>query len=416
MAYPFPKIEVDENSIPTRPKYEVADIFRLYGKEYRETHSLTPKQHSVMYDIAHCRSSGFGYHVDICDNCGKVEVEHNSCRNRHCPKCQGISRKKWVKARLKELLPVPYYHTVFTLPHKFFPLSLYNKELIYDLLFDSASETLLSFGEDKQWLGGKLGFYGILHSWGQTLWHHIHTHFIVPGGVLAEEGTWVEAEHGRKFLFPVQALSKVFMGKFIEGFKEAHCEGKINFPKGMEHLSQESYFEKWVDSLVSKKWVVYCKSPLSCAEDVVKYIGRYTHRVAISNYRIKSIADGEIRFSYKDYKDKENLWKEMQLKAEEFIQRFLWHVLPTGFHKIRHFGFLANGKKDKAIKQIRDILSFGDGELDVLTATEDECHEGYVCKVCRSGILVPVMIVQGVGDIIVRNFSLLIKLPGFNTT
>ena len=416
MAYPFSKTDSNSHhsASSTGPEYEVADIFRLYEKKYQETHSLTRKQRFVMYDIEHCRTSGFGYHVDICDNCGKVEVGHNSCRNRHCPKCQGINRRKWVKARLEELLPVPYYHSVFTLPHAFFPLSLYNKELIYNLLFDSASETLLSFGEDEQWLGGKLGFYGILHSWGQTLWHHVHTHFIVPGGALAKDGTWIQAKNKGKFLFPVKALSKVFTGKFIQGFKKAYYDGKITLPESMEHLSQESEFEKWVDRLVSKKWVVYCKSPLSCAEDVVKYIGRYTHRVAISNYRIKSIANGEIRFSYKDYKDKETVWKEMPLRASEFIKRFLWHVLPSGFHKIRHFGFLANGKKDAAIKSIRGLLSSRAEE--VLTSTEDEGHVGYICKVCRSGILVPVMVVLQFGGIIVRKGPLIDKLPAFYVT
>ncbi len=414
MAYPFSKTGKTASALPSRPKWEVADIFRLYGEQYLATHSVPTKQRAVMYDVEHCRKNGFGYHADICENCGEVDIGHNSCRNRHCPKCQGINQRKWVKARIKELLPVPYYHMVFTLPHRLFPVSLYNKALIYELLFSSASETILAFGKDPKRLDGEMGFYGLLHSWGQNLWHHIHTHFIVPGGALKADGTWNEAEYKGKFLFPYLALSEVFTGKFIEGLKQAYYDGKLTIPDDVEYLKDELEFDNWVNRLVSKKWVVYCKSPLKSAEDVVKYIGRYTHRVAISNYRLISIDNGEICFSYKDYKDKEVLWKEMTLEAPKFIQRFLWHVLPTGFHKIRHFGFLANGKKKAKLEHIRNLFA-SKGVDDAPASTDDESQEGFICKVCKKGILIPVYIVDRFGNYIVRNFSLLKFMPGFNT-
>ena len=323
---------------------EVADIFRRYGNEYRQKHSTTPRQRKVMRDIKRCRTSALGFHADKCKECGEIDISYNSCRNRHCPKCQGTARRRWVRNRIEELLPVNYYHVVFTLPHRLFPVSLYNQALIYELLFKSASATLIEFGRDKRWLGGQVGFWGILHSWGQRLWQHIHAHFVIAGGALGEDGRWIEPRYGGKFLFPVRALSKVFRGKFIEGIKKAYYEGKLTIPDQAGELNREEEFENWVNGLVSKDWVVYCKPPFGNAQEVVNYIGRYTHRVAISNRRILSIEGGEVRFSYKDYRKDRIAWREMTLKAEEFIRRFLWHILPEGFHKIRHYGFLANGR------------------------------------------------------------------------
>lgn len=414
MTRPCPSKNKDSPSPSSKqPGHEVADIFRLYGDDYRATHSLTQKQRSVIYDIIHCRTNAFGYHIDICNECGYIEHSYNSCRNRHCPTCQGISQRKWVKARLKDLLPVPYYHVVFTLPHNLFPLSLYNKELIYELLFDCASETLLAFGDDPRWLGAEIGFYGILHSWGQTLWHHIHSHFILPAGGLTKDGQWVEPRYRATFLFPVHALSEVFRGKFIEGLKKAYDRSDMVVPDALKHLAQAHEFEAWVDELVSQDWVVYCKSPFGGPEEVVRYLGKYTHRVAISNQRLISIDNGQIRFKYKDYKDKKLIWKDMSLNANDFIQRFLWHVLPDGFHKIRHYGFLANGKCKAKVAQIRGLL-----RAKVTNTTEESSKDkiGVTCPVCKKGRLIPSLIVDRFGNMMFKALSFFSTGYSFNTS
>jgi hypothetical protein len=387
-----------------KQQHEVADVFRLYGQAYREKNQLSEKQQRVMYNIEHCRTTAFGYHVDVCEACGHRDPFPNSCRDRHCPKCQGISQRKWVNMREEDILPVPYYHVVFTLPHHLFPLSLYNKALIYDLLFQGASETLIAFGNDPKWLGGELGFFGVLHTWGQSLWHHVHAHFIVPGGALGKDGTWIYPKYKGRFLFPVAALSKVFRGKFIEGLKRAYYDGAMSIPDDLMHLGQDGEFEKWVDELAGRNWVVYCKPPFGSAEQVVQYVGRYTHRVAISNRRLVSIDGGEVRFRYKEYKQSRLTWKEMTLEAEEFIQRFLWHILPAGFHKIRHYGFLANGRSKTKLARIREVLE---------NKPESEEHhpsgetDGVLCPICRIGRLVPAFIIDRLGQTIIKNLSLL---------
>jgi hypothetical protein len=401
------------NASQSRPRYEVADIFRRYGKEYQATHSLTRRQRAVMFDIAHCRTSTFGYHVDRCEQCGYTEGAYNSCRNRHCPTCQGISQRRWVKARLEDLLPVPYYHVVFTLPHSLFPLSLYNKELVYELLLDSASETLLYFGRDPRWLGGEIGFYGVLHTWGQTLWHHIHSHFIVPGGGLTKDGQWVEPRYRGAFLFPIHALSEVFRGKFIEALKKAYDHSDMVVPEELNHLAHAHEFEAWVDELVSQDWVVYCKPPVGGPEQVVRYLGSYTHRVAISNHRLISIDHGQIRFRYKDYKDKRLIWKDMSLPVNDFIQRFLWHVLPGGFHKIRHYGFLANGKAKAKVAQIRGLL-----RAKISTRSEESSKHtiGVPCPVCKRGKLIPSLIIDRFGTMVFKALSSFRAGYSFNTS
>lgn len=373
--------------INERGGYEVADIFRLYGEEYRANNGMTKKQHEVMTAVANCRSSWYGYHEDICNKCGHVERDFNSCRDRHCPKCQGISRRKWVNARLSAILPVPYYHVVFTLPHLLHSLIQYNKKLIYDLLYSSAAETLLTFGRDPKWLGGEIGFYGVLHTWGQTMWQHLHVHFIVPGGALTKDGRWVEPRYRSKFLFPVHALSKVFRGKFIEGLKTAYSQGDLSCPVQGEYLANGKEFERWLDRLVSRNWVVYCKPPFGDAAEVVRYIGRYTHRVAISNSRIIDIQDGQVQFKYKDYTENRIAWKTMQLNAQEFIRRFLWHVLPAGFHKVRHYGFLANGRCKSSISLIKNLLQCTAGKNIGVDDWRMDCPQ------CGIGKLFPHMII-----------------------
>jgi len=371
--------------------YEVADIFRLYGQDYLSKNKLTRRQYAVMSAVQNCRTASYGYHVDQCSACGHIEQAFNSCRDRHCPKCQGISRKKWIDARLKDILPVPYYHAVFTLPHFLNNVISYNKRVIYELLLSSSSETLLTFGRDTKWLGGEIGFYGILHTWGQTLWPHVHVHYVVAGGALSDGGRWIKPEHDDKFLFPVHALSKVFRGKFIQGLKAAFACDRLKLPQRLSHLSAEDRFEHWIDQLVSRNWVVYCKRPFADAASVVRYIGRYTHRVAISNNRIIDVKNNDIRFLYKDYKASRVTWRQIALKSDEFIRRFIWHVLPNRFHKIRHYGFLANGRCRSKLKQIREILS--SKAQDQFTPDESVA----MCPNCGKGELSPVMILRRIG-------------------
>ena len=233
-----------EQSSQEQPKYEVADIFNLYGEEYRRNNKLTTDQLNVMYAIEHCRTAEYGFHADVCDNCGHIEKAYNSCRNRHCPKCQGIAKRKWVEARINELLPVAHHHATFTLPNQISVLSLHNQKLIYDLLFDAASQTLLFFGDDPKWLGAKIGFYGILHTWSQTLWPHVHLHFIVTAGGLTDNGEWVEPKYKGKFLFPVPALSKVFRGKFIEVLKKAYYAGELVLPDNLKIKGDDKFEQK----------------------------------------------------------------------------------------------------------------------------------------------------------------------------
>jgi Putative transposase/Transposase zinc-binding domain len=391
-------------------KYEVADIFNFYGDEYRQNHKLTTDQLNVMYAICHCRTAEYGFHADVCDNCGHIETAYNSCRNRHCPKCQGIAKRKWVKARLDELLPVAYHHATFTLPNALSVLSLYNQKLIYDLLFNAASQTLLVFGDDPEWLGAKTGFYGILHTWSQTLWPHVHLHFIVPAGGLTDDGKWIEPKYKGKFLFPVPALSKVFRGKFIEGLKKAYYAGELVLPDNL-NIKDDDEFEQWIDLLVSKNWVVNSKPPFSGPEEVVRYIGRYTHRIAISNHRILSIADGQICFSYKDNKekDKTKIWKEMTLPADQFIKGFLWHVLPKRYHRIRHYGFLNNGEKHANLETIREFFKTQESvEAFAEVITTDDA-DGITCPKCEKGRLRPFLVTDRYNQILKFDISVFLK-------
>ena len=398
-----------ETEFDGRKRFEVADIIRMYGEKYRGEHTLTHKQELVMAAIEHCRSSALGYHVDACGNCGHIESSYNSCRDRHCPKCQGIARRKWIESRLKDLLPVPYYHAVFTLPDSIFPMCLFNQGLIYNLLFDSASETLLTFGWDEKWLGGQTGFFGVLHTWGQTMWLHPHVHFIVAGGGINDEGKWISGKYREKFLFPVRALSRVFRGKFIEGLKEAYCRGELRFPGELAGLESTWSFGGWIEDLRSHEWVVFTRPPFGSPEEVLNYVGRYTHRVAISNHRILAIDKDQVVFSYKDYADKNKI-KQMTLNAEEFIRRFLWHVLPSGFHKIRHYGFLANGMKAKLRGILKALNSGQETPVDSTEQVAAEYSGGIICPVCRRERLCPIAIVTRSGELVVRNTAWFVAL------
>ena len=403
------------------PQYEVADIFRAYGAKYRAGHALSPQQGRVMFDIERCRTEEFGTHWDVCDMCGHSEKAYCSCHNRHCPKCHGVAARIWLAQRLKDLLPVPYYHMVFTLPdEQLHPLYLYNQEVIYNLLFESAAQTLLMFGRDPRWLGARMGFFGVLHTWGQTLWLHPHVHFVVQGGGINEDGEWVRATHQSTFLFPVKALSKRFRKLFTEGLAEAYEAGRLVLPPDWKYLERPKAFNKWLKILGQKEFVVFSKAPLGGAEGVLRYVGRYTHRVAISNQRILSIGEGQIRFTYKDYKEREEHgayeWKEMTLSAEEFIRRFLNHILPKGFHKIRHYGFLGNGKK-ALLDQIRWYLFLEEGIAANFGEEQDaQFSDGILCPVCRIGRLLPVVVNHRSGTIVIRNESYLRMQELWNTS
>jgi predicted Zn-ribbon and HTH transcriptional regulator len=339
----------------TKPHYEVADIFRAYGPQYRQTVSLPPSHRKVMHAIETCRTAELGGHVERCDACGFERNAYNSCRNRHCPKCQALAKAQWLQERQAEVLPVEYFHVVFSLPHELNPLTLSNKKVLLDLLFQVVGATLQEFGADPQHgLGGRIGFTAVLHTWDQRLLDHFHLHCLVPGGALSFDGRrFVRAKRG--YLFPVKALSRVFRGKFLEGLKKRYAQRQIVFPKGLNALGTEEGFARLVDQLWQKEWVVYSKAPFDGPEKVLEYLGRYTHRVAISNHRLVNVAEGMVTFRYRDRRDHDQV-KETTISAQEFIRRFLLHVVPDSYKRIRHFGFLANGCKKRDLTRCRELL------------------------------------------------------------
>jgi hypothetical protein len=336
----------------TARKWEVADIFREFGESYRNNNPLPLTQLKVMRAIEVCRTSYLGGHIEKCDTCGHEQQAYNSCRNRHCPKCQTLKKAEWVEDRKAELLPVSYFHNVFTLPHELNPIALCNRAVIYSMLFKAASGTLLKFGNNN--LGGTLGFTAILHTWDQKLMDHFHLHCVIPGGVLSLDKTkWIPT--AENYLFNVEALSTVFRGKFIDYLKKARKKSELMFPGDTAKYATAEGFSDLIKSLWSKNWVVYSKKPFAGPEQVLDYIGRYTHRIAISNNRIVDVKDGEVTFTYRDRKDNDTI-KTKTLEAKEFIRRFLLHVLPNGFMKIRHFGFLSNRRKKENVKCCRELL------------------------------------------------------------
>jgi hypothetical protein len=323
----------------------VADVFRLHGEAFRHTHRLPSAHLKVMRAIEACRSPALGGHVETCDACGFTRNAYNSCRNRHCPKCQALAKAQWLAARQAELLPVTYFHTVFTLPHELNALALCNKRQVFNILFGSVSEALLTFAENK--LGGTLGFTAILHTWDQKLNTHIHLHCAIPAGALSFDGqSWIPSPPA--FLFPVKALGSLFRGKFLAHLKAAHAKGKIV-------ASDPAAFGRLIDSLYTKDWVVYSKPAFAGPQIVLDYFGRYTHRIAITNHRILEVSAGQVTFTYRDRRDG-NRNKIMTLDADEFIRRFLLHTVPGSFHRIRHFGFLANRAKQKDLARCRQLL------------------------------------------------------------
>jgi hypothetical protein len=326
---------------------ELQDIFTQYSQIYKSEHKLPPNLHKAIYCIESCRTSAMGGHVDECDECGYTKISYNSCRNRHCPKCQTLSKERWIEDRKQDLLPVQYFHVVFTIPDTLNPVAWQNQKIVYAILFKSVSETLLELASDKKYIGAQIGFTSILHTWGQNLMHHPHIHCIVPGGGLAESNTWINSR--KKFFIPVKVLSRKFKGKFLYYLKKAFYDKTLKFNGLIENLTFEQDFQSFINTLYSPDWIVYCKAPFKGPEHVVEYLGRYTHRVAIANNRIINADNGCVTFKWRDYKDG-NKEKLMTLDAMEFIRRFLLHVLPNRFVKIRHYGILGNRNRKAKLR------------------------------------------------------------------
>jgi len=337
------------------PRVELADIVRAYGAAYEHTHALSRAQRRALRAIARCRTPALGGHRAVCDACGAERLTYNSCRNRHCPKCQRVATERWLTARRRELLPIEYFHVVFTLPHDLNPLAQSHPHLVYRLLFQAASSTLLRFGRDPRHLGGTLGVTAVLHTWGQNLSQHIHVHCIVTGGALAPDGRrWLPAHPG--FLFPVRALAQVFRGTYLDALQQAFGRGELHLTGSLAPLTAPAAFAAWLAALRREAWVVYCKPPFAGPDHVLAYLGRYTHRVAISNHRLVDVADDRVRFRWRDYADGHRM-KVMDLDAEEFLRRFLLHIVPDGFVRIRHFGLLANRRRTAHLIQCRTLLA-----------------------------------------------------------
>ncbi len=321
-----------------RPALEVADIIRALGAQFRQKYSTSRQQRRALGAIEHCRTATLGAHRERCDQCGEEVIAYNSCRNRHCPKCQGSAQTAWVDKQQADLLPVPYFHLVFTLPEELAPLALQNQRVIYDLLFHTAWDTLRTIAADPQHLGAQVAMVAVLHTWGQTLTHHPHLHCVVPGGGLSPDGArWIAS--GKKFFLPVKVLSRLFRRLFLTALQNAFEQGQLSFHGQLAELGQEPRFGALLAELRRKQWVVYAKRPFGGPAQVLNYLGRYTHRVARSLHRLLKLEDGQVTFRWKDYRDGRQ--KLLTLGAEEFLRRFLLHILPDLFMRIRHYGLLS---------------------------------------------------------------------------
>jgi len=338
-----------------RPSLEVVDIFHLHGEEYKNHYPLSPEQRKAMTDITRCRTARLGGHVDTCDqDCGFTRISYNSCRNRHCPKCQNLNQAKWLQKRKERLLPIPYFHMVITLPHDLNPLILQNKEVLYNLLFQTASQALQKLARGYPRLQAQLGFTAVLHTWDQDLLFHPHLHLVVTGGGLDPSAQhWVPAKNS--FLVPVKALSQIARGKFLDALRETFHQGKLFFRGNAEELKEESAFNRFLKKLRRQKWVVYAKKPFDGAQHVYAYLSRYTHRVAISNHRLVNCQNGQVIFKARNNQSPENP-RQVTLPAQEFIRRFLLHVLPSGFVKIRHYGLLSPANAKTKLETARTLI------------------------------------------------------------
>jgi Putative transposase/Transposase zinc-binding domain len=348
-----------------RPPLEVADILRAHGDDYRHQHPVSPPQAAVLRRLSQCRTAALGGHVDACAACGYTRIAYNSCRDRHCPKCQGQQRAAWLETRLDRLLPVSYFHVVFTLPDSLNPLMLRNQAVLYNLLFQAAAQTLRQLAADPKWLGAQLGITAILHTWGQKLLFHPHLHCVVTGGGLTPDGQHWRATRSDYFM-PVRVLGRLFRAKFLAGLRALYDTGQLSLEGSVAALADASAFRRWLTPLYRQNWVVYAKPPFGGAEHVFRYLGRYSHRVAISNSRLVSLANGQVTFQWKDYAD-EDKTKRMCLDAEEFIRRFLLHVLPPRFVRIRHYGLLAGRNVPTKLARCRQLL----GEAPATTSARE---------------------------------------------
>ena len=374
---------------------EVADIFRRYGAAYRESHgaSLCTAQRRVMSAIEKCRTAALGGHVEHCDRCDHRRICYNSCRDRHCPKCQSLARAQWLEDRRFELLDTQYFHVVFTVPQPIAAIALQNKEVVYNILFRAAAETLRTIAADPKHLGAQIGFFSVLHTWGQALFHHPHLHCVVPGGGISPDGTrWISCRS--KFFLPVAVLARLFRRLFLDYLQQAFDAGDLQFFSSLEPLRIRNTFLRYLAPIRKKDWVVYAKRPFAGPEEVLKYVARYTHRIAITNNRLLDINDGKVQFRWKDYRDG-GRHKTMTLGADEFIRRLLLHVLPDGFQRIRYFGFLANRYRAEKLALCRQLM-----QMPPRTAAHEantdyrdryEALTGFslrTCPLCRCGTMV----------------------------
>jgi hypothetical protein len=379
----------------SRPALEVADIFRAYGPAYLEAFGATisSAQRRVLKDLTLCRTAALGGHVEACTACGHRQIAYNSCRNRHCPKCQAATRAAWLEAREADLLPTAYYHAVFTLPHQLGPLALQNQRVVYGLLFRATAETLLQIAADERHLGATIGFHAVLHTWGQNLLHHPHVHCVVPGGGLSSDKTrWVASPRG--FFLPVHVLSEVFRGKFLQMLAAAFAAGELAFHGRLVELHDAPSFHAFLEATTRTPWVVYVKPPFGGPERVLQYLARYTHRVAISNHRLVALEKDQVTFLWKDYAQGQ-VEKPMTVSAVEFIRRFLLHVVPSGFMRIRHYGLLANRQRQDNVRCCRKLLGTAldeplqpEARTDSSADQAEGLQEWLCCPACHQGRMV----------------------------
>ena len=357
-----------------RPRLEVANIFRDHGAAWRaaNTGHVSLGQLKVMSAIERCRTAALGGHVARCEDCDHTVIAYNSCRDRHCPKCQGAAARHWLAEREAELLPVGYFHLVFTLPGLIADIAYQNKRVIYDLLFKASAETMLTIAADPKHLGARIGITSVLHSWGSAMTHHPHVHMIVPGGGLAKDGSrWIPCKPG--FFLPVRVLSRLFRGLCLQGLKKAHADGRLHFFNDHQALANKAAFDAYLEPLYQTDWAVYAKEPFAGPNAVLAYLSRYTHRVAISNRRLISFDDQAVTFTWKDYRaEGAERYKVMTLPVDEFIRRFLIHVFPKRFHRIRHYGLLANGHRADNVALARRLLATHDHDPPLDAVSVDE--------------------------------------------
>ena len=387
-----------------RPKLEVADVFRRYGQAYRQRHgaSLSTTQRRVLTAIEVCRTAALGGHLEQCDRCGHQRPCYNSCRNRHCHKCQSLARAEWIQDRQSELLPCQYFHVVFTLLQEIAAIAYQNKEVVYGILFRAAAETLRTIAADPQHLGAQIGFFAVLHTWGQNLLHHPHLHCVVTGGGLSPDGSrWISCRPG--FFLPVRVLSRLIRRFFLECLEKAFDSGRLQFFSSLEPLRDRHAFLRYLAPARKAEWVVYAKPPFGGPEQVLEYVGRYTHRVAISNNRLLDIEDGQVRFRWKDYRD-HNQQRIMTLRAEEFLRRFLLHVLPTGLQRIRYYGLLGNRYRERKLARCRHLLGMSPSQAPTAEPRQDYRDRYqqvtgsslWECPLCHQGHMRVVQILPGI--------------------